>query len=54
STSADEVIAVDVVERLLANPSTRYAWLLGFLTGSALADGPLGPPAPAVKAAEGA
>jgi hypothetical protein len=28
----------DVIESLLSNPATRAAWLLGFLTGSALVD----------------
>ncbi|MEA2682428.1 MAG: hypothetical protein QOK05_756 [Chloroflexota bacterium] len=33
-----EEIAVNVIERVMSSPATRYAWLLGFLTGSALSD----------------
>lgn len=28
----------DVIEAVLSSPATRYAWLLGFLTGSALVE----------------
>jgi hypothetical protein len=37
--SADDIQRyADVNEAIFATPSTRAAWLLGFLTGSALAD----------------
>ena len=33
-----EVVCLEVLERVMSDRSTRLAWLLGFLTGSALVD----------------
>lgn len=47
----DTLVAADVIERLMSSRSTRVAWLLGFLTGSALAadEGDAVPPSPPAR-----
>ena len=35
---SEEVVCLEVLERVMSDRSTRLAWLLGFLTGSALVD----------------